>query len=52
MEFLVAFELNIRRRPVPRSERGAAQLSPRALPLSDWMQTAVTPLAPHPNDPR
>jgi muconolactone delta-isomerase len=22
-----------------------------ALPLADWMQTTVTPLAPHPNDP-
>ena len=22
-----------------------------ALPLSDWMHTAVTPLEPHPNDP-
>ena len=23
----------------------------RALPLADWMQMTVTPLAPHPNDP-
>lgn len=23
----------------------------RALPLSDWLHVAVTPLAPHPNDP-
>jgi muconolactone D-isomerase len=23
----------------------------RALPLADWMQITVTPLAPHPNDP-
>jgi muconolactone delta-isomerase len=23
----------------------------RALPLADWMQVTVTPLAPHPNDP-
>jgi muconolactone delta-isomerase len=23
-----------------------------ALPLSNWMQTAVTPLAPHPSDPK
>lgn len=22
-----------------------------ALPLSEWMQTVTTPLAPHPNDP-
>jgi muconolactone D-isomerase len=24
----------------------------RALPLYDWMQVTVTPLEPHPNDPR
>lgn len=31
----------------------AAQLSDllRALPLADWMQTTVTALEPHPNDP-
>ena len=23
----------------------------RALPLADWMQVSVIPLAPHPNDP-
>jgi muconolactone D-isomerase len=23
----------------------------RALPLADWMQVTVVPLAPHPNDP-
>ena len=23
----------------------------RALPLADWMQVTITPLAPHPNDP-
>jgi muconolactone D-isomerase len=23
----------------------------RALPLADWLQVTVTPLAPHPNDP-
>jgi muconolactone delta-isomerase len=22
-----------------------------ALPLADWMQVTITPLAPHPNDP-
>ncbi len=24
----------------------------RALPLADWMQVTITPLAPHPNDPK
>ena len=23
-----------------------------ALPLAEWMQVTITPLAPHPNDPR
>jgi muconolactone delta-isomerase len=23
----------------------------RALPLAEWMQVTITPLAPHPNDP-
>lgn len=23
-----------------------------ALPLADWMRVTITPLAPHPNDPR
>lgn len=40
-EFLVEFEVN------------EAQLAGLvgALPLYDWMQIRVTPLAPHPNDP-